>query len=90
MQPPKKTGPDEISPVCEHELEREKCGKCGKKGTPSIWPMIASMDYLIQDLAKLSPMSAYLLRMARQNLLDEYLPGKRRSDDENANTDPGT
>ncbi|MEG6508232.1 hypothetical protein V6C03_04540 [Methyloligella sp. 2.7D] len=40
----------------------------------SIWPVIAAMDYLLENLEEMSPMSAHLLRMSRQNLLDEFLP----------------
>ncbi len=48
----------------------------------SIWPLVATMDYLIHDLARLSPMSAYLMRMARQNLLDEHLRVRRPEEDD--------
>jgi hypothetical protein len=41
--------------------------------TPQFWSTIALMDYLLGDLASLSPMTAHFIRMARQNLLDERL-----------------
>lgn len=48
----------------------------------NVWPMIAAMDYLLRDLGTISPMTAHLLRMARQNLLDEYLTNQRTPGDE--------
>ena len=42
----------------------------------SIWPMIAAIDYLMVEMKDMSPMSAHFLRMARQNLLDEFFAKK--------------
>jgi hypothetical protein len=42
----------------------------------SIWPVVAAIDYLLREVVQMSPMTAYLLRMARQNLLDEHLSRK--------------
>ncbi|MFD0985630.1 hypothetical protein [Methyloligella solikamskensis] len=50
-----------------------------KDKSDSIWPMIAAIDYLMVEMKDMSPMSAHFLRMARQNLLDEFF-AKKTSD----------
>lgn len=46
----------------------------------ALWAMIAAMEYMIVELRDLSPMSAHLLRMARQNLVDEFFSGEPADD----------
>ena len=79
MQSSEDTGPEDEETSSSGD-EDAVCGDADAepgRDRVSIWPMIATMDYLIRDLARLSPMSAYLLRMARQNLLDEHLGALR-------------
>jgi len=63
---------EEISKESSDESTREGAGESSN----SIWPMIATMDYMLVELRELSPMSAHFLRMARQNLLDEFFKRK--------------
>ena len=46
----------------------------GKPESPSqAQAYVAMLDYLLSELSGTSPMTAYLLQLARQNLLDEQL-----------------
>ncbi|XSG83149.1 MAG: hypothetical protein ACPW61_05045 [Methyloligella sp. ZOD6] len=76
-----KLRPDPVSPGrikddVEPELVSGSTADCAQQKTVSIWPLVAAMDYMLVELQEMSPMSAHCMRMARQNLLDEYFAAK--------------
>ncbi len=70
--------PDQRNDEAELDTVAGPASNSPEDGILPIWPMVATMDYMLVELRELSPMSAHFLRMARQNLLDEFFARKAR------------